>query len=110
MCVLFLSSFLGFLLDVEQLVALVVEDEIEVVGYAVASVDAKQFYSRMKTDFIPSMQTKYPFTEGSFTSSMDQVSTLSSFLYSDINNNNNASYLSPQIIIVTTFNFIEACF
>lgn len=61
-------------MDVEQLVALVVEDEIEVVGYAVATVDAKQFYSRMKTEFIPSMQTKYPFPDGSFSSSLDQVS------------------------------------
>lgn len=60
---------------------MVVEDEIEVVGYAVASVNAKQFYSRMKTDFIPSMQTKYPFPENSFNlSSVQQVSLLHSLV------------------------------
>ncbi|KAK3932161.1 Protein O-GlcNAcase [Frankliniella fusca] len=60
------DRFLGCLVDTEQLVCMVIEDEIEVVGYTLATLNAKQFYSRMKTDFIPSMQTKYPIQEGQY--------------------------------------------
>ncbi|XP_026279162.1 protein O-GlcNAcase [Frankliniella occidentalis] len=60
------DRFLGCLLQTEQLVCMVVEDEVEVVGYTLAALNAKQFYTQMKTDFIPSMQTKYPVSESQY--------------------------------------------
>ncbi|KAJ1525248.1 hypothetical protein ONE63_010073 [Megalurothrips usitatus] len=59
------DRYLGCLLEAEQLVCMVIEDEMEVVGYALVTLNAKQFYSRLKTEFLPSMQTKYPFPESS---------------------------------------------
>lgn len=38
----------------------IVEDENEVVGYAVAALDAKQFFAKMEIAWIPEMCSKYP--------------------------------------------------
>lgn len=38
----------------------VVEDESGVVGYALAALNAKQFYQKIKAAWIPEMCSKYP--------------------------------------------------
>lgn len=38
----------------------VVEDDDGVIGYALAALNAKQFYQKVKTAWIPEMRTKYP--------------------------------------------------
>lgn len=75
--------FLGCILDAEQLVCLVIEDEVEAVGYALATLNAKQFHTRMKTDFISSMRTKYPLQESPFSlSTAQQVKLFISIFHS----------------------------
>lgn len=42
----------------------VVEDETGIVGYALAALNAKDFYAKLKISWIPEMQLKYPLKEG----------------------------------------------
>ena len=68
-------------MDTENLVGLVIGDEVEVAGYALASLNARQFHTRIKTDFIPSMRAKYPFPDSPFSlSTAQQVSLFISLL------------------------------
>lgn len=39
---------------------MVVEDETGLVGYAVAALDARQFYSKVQVAWLPEMCLKYP--------------------------------------------------
>lgn len=39
---------------------MVVEDDTGLVGYAVAALDARQFYSKVQVAWLPEMRLKYP--------------------------------------------------
>ncbi|KAG8294571.1 Meningioma expressed antigen 5 (hyaluronidase), partial [Homalodisca vitripennis] len=50
----------GAFLTLSPELSLVVEDETGVVGYAVAALDARQFYSKVRLAWLPEMCQKYP--------------------------------------------------
>lgn len=43
----------------------VVEDNGNVIGYALAALNAKEFYQKMQVAWIPEMCSKYPLLDGS---------------------------------------------
>ncbi|XP_046668184.1 protein O-GlcNAcase isoform X2 [Homalodisca vitripennis] len=54
------DRLVGAFLTLSPELSLVVEDETGVVGYAVAALDARQFYSKVRLAWLPEMCQKYP--------------------------------------------------
>lgn len=55
-----MSRLVGGFLSLTPEFCFVVEDDIGVVGYALAALDAKQFYKKLELAWLPEMCRKYP--------------------------------------------------
>jgi len=56
------DRLVGAYLTLSPELSMVVEDETGLVGYAVAALDARQFYSKVQMAWLPEMCLKYPAT------------------------------------------------
>lgn len=54
------NRLVGAFLTVSPELSLIVEEETGIVGYAVAALDARQFYSKVRLTWLPEMCLKYP--------------------------------------------------
>lgn len=59
-CPVCLVRLIGAFLTLSPELCMVVEDDTGVVGYAVAALDARQFYSKATLAWLPEMCSKYP--------------------------------------------------
>lgn len=59
-CFLFLARIVGGFLTLSPELCFVIEEGYEIVGYALAALNAKQFHQKLKAAWIPEMCVKYP--------------------------------------------------
>ena len=55
-----MSRLVGGFLTLTPEFCFVVEDDVGVVGYALAALDAKQFHKKLELAWLPEMCRKYP--------------------------------------------------
>lgn len=57
----------------------VIEDNGNVIGYALAAINAKKFYQKLQVSWLPEMCSKYPLLDNSSDGGVQPVSQVSLF-------------------------------